>query len=163
RAQAWLRAHIWLGLLCLPLLVYHSGFRLGGTLSTVLMVLLLIVIASGIWGLALQQVLPRYLLEEVPAETIYSQIDRLSQRLLREARQLVRTTCGPTADEEPVAPVEAEEEAGASSTTHLVVGAVRAVGRVQGKVLETRTPPEPVPGSEALRPFFQDTIAPYLR
>src|SRR3954447_4078640 len=25
RAQKWLRAHIWLGLLCLPLLVLHSG------------------------------------------------------------------------------------------------------------------------------------------
>jgi hypothetical protein len=39
RAQAWMRAHIWFGLLCLPLLIFHSGFRLGGVLSTVLMVL----------------------------------------------------------------------------------------------------------------------------
>src|SRR5689334_5062014 len=35
RTQVWLRAHIWLGLLTVPLLVYHSGFRLGGTLSSV--------------------------------------------------------------------------------------------------------------------------------
>src|SRR5207249_1598623 len=78
RAQAWMRAHIWLGLLCVPLLIYHSGFRLGGILSTVLMVLLLVVVASGIWGLVLQQILPRRMLDDVPAETIYSQIDYLA-------------------------------------------------------------------------------------
>src|SRR5437879_5500895 len=78
RTQVWLRAHIWLGLLSVPLLVYHSGFRLGGTLSTVLMVLLFVVVASGIWGLVLQQVIPRRMLDEIPAETIYGQIDRLA-------------------------------------------------------------------------------------
>src|SRR6266498_5025949 len=35
RAQVWLRAHIWLGLLCVPLLIYHTGFRFGGLLSTI--------------------------------------------------------------------------------------------------------------------------------
>src|SRR5437867_3259605 len=59
RVQVWMRAHIWLGLLCVPLLVYHSGFRLGGTLSTYLMVLLVVVVASGVWGLWMQQLLPQ--------------------------------------------------------------------------------------------------------
>src|SRR5262249_46816132 len=53
RAQVWMRAHIWMGLLCLPIVLYHSGFRLGGWLSTVLLVLLVLVIASGIYGLIL--------------------------------------------------------------------------------------------------------------
>jgi hypothetical protein len=94
-AQGWLRAHIWMGLLCGPLLAYHSGGQLGGPLTTVLMVLLLVVIASGGWGLILQQYLPRRLLEDIPAETIYAQIDELSRRLTEEAGQMVQAVCGP--------------------------------------------------------------------
>jgi hypothetical protein len=159
RAQKWMRAHIWLGLLCLPLLVYHSGLRWGGVLSTVLMVLLLIVIASGIWGLAMQQFLPRQLLDRVPAETIYSQIDYLSAQLSDEADRLVETTCGPAPGEE-FKPLATPEVAGGA---HLVVGAVRSVGRVQGKVLETRTQVAPVPDCEPLRDFFRQSIAPFLK
>jgi hypothetical protein len=157
-AQAWLRAHIWLGLLCVPLLVYHSGLRLGGTLSTVLLVLLLVVVASGVYGLALQQVLPRRMLEEVPAETIYSQMDRLAEQLTAEAAQLVAATCGPAPGEEPAAPALAE-----GGGAHLVVGALRSAGKVQGKILQTRAPAGPVPESEALRVFFRQAVAPFLR
>ncbi len=159
RAQVWLRAHIWLGLLCVPLLIFHSGFRLGGALSTVLMVLLGIVILSGIWGLFLQQILPTQMLEKIPAETIFSQIDRLSNQLSTEARQLVQATCG----------LESEQKAGAvageaaAPATFLVVGAVRSAGRIQGKVLETRAAPVAVPGAEALAAFFEETVDPFLR
>jgi hypothetical protein len=161
RAQAWMRAHIWLGLLCVPLLIYHSGFRLGGTLSTVLMSLLLIVIASGIWGLALQQLLPRRMLDEVPAETIYSQIGYLAAQLRAEAQQLVRVTCGPLPGEE-AEPLARPELPSPDAAAYLVVGAVRAVGRVQGKVLETRTPAAPVPEAEPLRDFFRSQVTPFL-
>jgi hypothetical protein len=160
RAQVWMRAHIWLGLLCLPLLVYHSGFRMGGTLSTVLMVLLLVVIASGVWGLVLQQFLPSRLLEDVPAETIYSQIDRVAGQLRAEAGALVLAVCGPAEDEQ-AQPQEQEADYQASAR-HLVVGAVRSAGRVQGKVLETRSPAAPVAGSEPLRAAFHKVIEPYL-
>jgi hypothetical protein len=158
RAQTWLRAHIWLGLLCVPLLIYHSGFRLGGSLSTVLMILLLIVILSGIWGLFLQQILPTRMLEQIPAETIFSQIDRLSEQLSTEARQLVQATCGLDPDDKT-----ADGERAAAPTPYLVVGAVRSAGRIQGKVLETRTAPVAVPGAEALSAFFQETVDPFLR
>lgn len=41
-AQVWLKAHIWLCLLSVPLIFYHSGMRMGGgTLAHVLMVLFL--------------------------------------------------------------------------------------------------------------------------
>lgn len=157
RAQVWMRAHIWLGLLTVPLLVYHSGFRFGGTLSTVLMVLLFVVVASGVWGLVLQNLLPRRLLEEVPAETIYSQIDRISHLMDEEAERLVLATCGPENGE--LAAVEREETA----VGFLTIGAVRTAGRVQGKVLQTRVPRSPVPGSEPLRVFFTRAVRPYLR
>jgi hypothetical protein len=125
------------------------------------MVLLLVVILSGVWGLVLQQLLPTRLLETIPAETIYSQIDRLAAQLSAEGRQLVRATCGPEPGEEDKerAGLGTEDEPG----PYLVVGAVRAVGQVQGKVLQTRVPTTPVPGAEALRDFFTDTIDPYLR
>jgi hypothetical protein len=163
RAQVWMRAHIWLGLLCFPVLVLHSGLRLGGTLSTVLMVLLVIVILSGIWGLILQNRLPRRMLNEVPAETIYSQIDYVAAQFLAEARHLVRATCGPRKDE----PSEAKEIELAQAElkdpgSHRVVGAVRYVGLVAGKVLQTEAPRVPVVGSEPLRDFFDDTVAPFL-
>src|SRR5262249_29645805 len=137
RARAWLCAHIWLGLLALPLLVLHSGFHLGGSLSTVLMVLLVIVVLSGIWGLAMQQWLPKYMLDHVSAETIYSQIDQLSMQLLHEARRLVDVICG---TKESARNEGALEEGG----EYLVVGAVRTAGRVHGKVLETRAAPEAI-------------------
>jgi hypothetical protein len=160
RTQVWMRAHIWLGLLCLPLLIYHSGFRLGGTLSTVLMVLLLIVIASGVWGLLLQQYLPSRMLEAVPAETIYSQIDRVADELCVEADRLVLAVCGPEEGNE-ARPAEQEREFEVAAS-HRVVGAVRAAGRVQGKVLETRPPGAPVPGAEPLRAIYRQTIKPFL-
>ena len=157
RAQTWLRAHIWLGLLCGPLLLYHSGFRLGGALSTLLMILLLMVLVSGVWGLTLQNLLPTRMLEQIPAETIYSQIDRLSAQLAAEARELVLATCGPMAGE-----AESNGAEQAAPVPFLVVGAVRSVGKVQGKVLETRVAPPQVPGAESLWAFHQETIEPFL-
>lgn len=162
RAQAWMRAHIWLGLLCVPLLIFHSGFRLGGTLSTVLMAFLVVVVASGIWGLALQQTLPRHLLDDVPAETIYSQIPALTGLLAAEAEHLVLATCGPVAGAAPP-PLTMPDPSGVTAGAHVVIGAVRTVGRVQGKVLETRAVAMPVPDSEPLRAFYRSTVAPFLQ
>jgi len=159
--RTWMRAHIWLGLLCFPLLIYHSGFLLGGPLSTVLMILLTIVIASGIWGLVLQQVLPRYMFEQLPAETIYSQIDSIASQLSREAERLVLATCGPLPGEK-MPSREIKEMVDAAGVGYLTVGAVRSAGRVQGKVLQTRVPSQPVPEAEPLRQFFRGVVEPYL-
>lgn len=161
RVQTWMAAHIWLGLLTVPLLIYHSGFRWGGSLSTVLMVLFLVVIASGIWGLVLQQVLPTKMLNQVPAETIHSQIDRMVRFMVEDANRLVRATCGPLPGEE-VDEVEQQEVAEGAPVSHMTVGAVQTVGNVQGKVLVTRVPKVAVPGSEPLREVFRASIAPYL-
>src|SRR5258708_37608142 len=66
RAQTWMKAHIWLGLLTVPLVVLHSGGRFGGTLTTLFIAVFGLVIASGVWGLLLQNVLPRLLLDAAP-------------------------------------------------------------------------------------------------
>ncbi|HEX8201734.1 MAG TPA: hypothetical protein VF590_14730 [Isosphaeraceae bacterium] len=159
RVKHWMAAHIWLGLACFPLLVLHSGFALGGTLSTALMVLLTLVIVSGVWGLAMQQVIPRAMLAEIPAETIYSQIERVMELSRREAERLVLATCGPAEGEAPGA-ADAESD---ETPDYLVVGAQRTAGRTQGVVLQTQVPKAPVAGSEPLRDFFQGQVVPFLR
>ena len=90
RMQTWMRAHLWLGLVALPLALCHGGFSMGGgPLSRTLMVLLLLVSASGIAGAALQHFLPRVITMQVPMETIYEQIAHVREQLREEAEQLV--------------------------------------------------------------------------
>ena len=89
RAQAWMRGHLWLGTLSLPLILFHGGFRFGGPLTAALMVLLIVVVASGLFGAVLQHYLPVVMTEEVPLETIYEQIDRVRGQLIEEADQTV--------------------------------------------------------------------------
>src|SRR4029077_7922738 len=50
RAATWMRGHLWLGLLAVPLILFHAGFASRGALTSVLMVLLVIVVASGVLG-----------------------------------------------------------------------------------------------------------------
>src|ERR1700737_1641825 len=72
--QRWLRAHIWLTLLTIPLVILHSGFRLGGPMTTLLIILYVIVMVSGIYGLILQHHIPTIMMERLPAESVYEQI-----------------------------------------------------------------------------------------
>jgi hypothetical protein len=156
RAQTWLRAHIWLGLLSVPFVAMHSGGALGGQLSTVLTIVYAVVIASGLWGLLLQNYLPRLMLDRLPAETIYSEIDSIAAENSRTARELVRAVCG-----RGIAEPETEEEA-PDEGSHLAVGTYRAVGMTRGKLLQSRVLPEAVPDSQALRAAFDEQIEPFL-
>ena len=88
RAQTWMRGHLWLGLLSYPLILFHSAFSLGGTLTTVLMILLSIVVATGIMGAVLQHFLPQIITQQVPMETIYGQLGRVRSQLVAEADKL---------------------------------------------------------------------------
>jgi hypothetical protein len=162
RTKVWMAAHLWLGLLTVPFLVLHSGFHWwGGALSGVLMVLFLVVILSGLWGLALQQFLPSRILAEVPAETIHSQVPYLLNQYHEEAGRLVAATCG--LDEAPGGPLSGTGPGEKSVPGFLVVGVMRSAGRVQGKALQTRLAPIVVPGSEPLLQFFETTVSPFLR
>src|SRR5207237_854993 len=86
--EAWMRAHIWLTLLTIPLVALHSGFRLGGPMTILLLLLYLIVMVSGIYGLILQHRIPRLMQERVPVETIYQQIPHVRAKLRAAAEQL---------------------------------------------------------------------------
>ena len=93
RAQAWMRGHLWLGLVSFPLILLHGGFHFGGPLTSVLMWLFVFVFASGLLGAALQHFMPRVHTTQLPMETIYEQIDRVRGQLAEEATRLVDETC----------------------------------------------------------------------
>ena len=95
RAQAWMRGHLWLGLLSLPLILFHGGFRFGGTLTRVLMWLLIITVVSGVFGAVLQHYVPRVMTTDVPLETIYGEIANVRKLLREEAVNGIETICGP--------------------------------------------------------------------
>ena len=86
--QRWLRAHIWLTLLTIPLVILHSGFRLGGPMTTLLMALYAVVMVSGIYGLVLQHLMPRLMKERLPAETVFEQIPHIRAQLCAAAEKM---------------------------------------------------------------------------
>ncbi len=94
RAQAWMRGHLWLGFLALPMILFHGGFHFGGTLTRVLMWLLIITVFSGVFGATLQHYIPRVMTSDVPLETIYDEISRVRSLLREEADRAVESLCG---------------------------------------------------------------------
>ena len=86
--QRWLRAHIWLTLLTIPLVILHSGFRLGGPMTTLLIALYALVMVSGIYGLVLQHLLPSMMKERLPSETVFEQIPNIRAQLCVAAQKM---------------------------------------------------------------------------
>jgi len=145
-ARAWMTLHLWGGLLSVPLILFHSGFALGGPLTTALMVLFAIVIVSGLAGLMLQQVLPRLMTDLLPAETLRTQIEHVRARLAADAYDLVANVTGPIAEAaEEQTWLQAEKKAGWKA--------------------EPRREPASAPqaGAEPLRALYVAYVRPYLR
>jgi len=148
RAETWLKGHIWMGLLTIPFVLFHSGFRFGGTLAVALSLVLLLVVISGAFGLALQQYLPRLMTRLAPGETIYEQIPHVISHLRVEAYEIVAAVCG-------AVPEAAEERAESER--------VRANPRRARQVLGWREAAEPAEGSMPLRNFYLETVRPFLQ
>lgn len=109
-AQTWLRAHIWLGLLSVPMILFHAGFRWGGLLEQVLLSVFALVIASGIAGLVFQHYLPGVMKVSSPREAMFEQIPVVCDSLRKTAEQHVAAACGSLFD----TPGEPEPDAGIS-------------------------------------------------
>jgi hypothetical protein len=105
RTRLWMQLHVWLGLICLPVILIHAGFGFGGPLTTVTLIFFLLVTASGVWGLIMQQWLPQKMLEAIPGESIASQLDRLGGALADEATQSVAALITVRPEEESAEPV----------------------------------------------------------
>jgi hypothetical protein len=145
RAQTWMRGHLWLGLLSLPLAVFHSGFRYGHGLTALLMTLLIIVVASGLFGAALQHYMPHIMTSEVTMETIYEEIGHVRAQLLEEAEELVKKAAA------------APEKAAAARTTN--AAATDATAAVAVTATATATVSD---DAAPLRNFYEAELKPFL-
>jgi hypothetical protein len=87
--KAWLKGHIWLGLLSGVLILCHSGFRWGGLLEQALWIVFGLTLLTGVFGLLLQQFVPRLLTTRIPCEAPYEQIPHLCKVMARKADQLI--------------------------------------------------------------------------
>jgi hypothetical protein len=93
-SQFWLRGHIWMGLLSVPMILFHSGFAWGGVVENALWIVFGIVVLSGLFGLVAQQVFPRLLTARVPVETFVQQIPYQCTRTKILSDRLVAEACG---------------------------------------------------------------------
>jgi hypothetical protein len=168
RAQVWMRGHLWLGLLALPMILFHGGFHFGGTLTRVLMWLLIISVFSGVFGAALQHYIPRLMTTDVPLETIYDEISHVRVLLREEADRAVEALCGnmgfaKTSEEEiqraggfsalrPIAAAAAPLRTSAAVSA----GASAAVAAAPERILLSREEGAP------LRRFYLDEMRPFL-
>ena len=148
RAQAWMRGHLWLGLLSFPLIFFHSGFRFGTGLTSGLMWLFVVVFVSGIVGAVLQHFMPRIETQRVPLETIYEQIGRVRSQLVTEAQLLVEQACAALAGSVSQA---TEEQRAASASA----------GTLGGVTVATALDVDEGAGVE-LKEFFRHEMEPYV-
>ncbi|MBI2480854.1 MAG: hypothetical protein HYV60_20170 [Planctomycetia bacterium] len=103
-ARFWLKAHIWLGLLSVPLILFHAGFRGGGLLEQVLLLVFAVVIASGTAGIVFQQYLPRIMKDSTSREAMFEQLPHVCAALRATADEQVVAVCGslfPPSDDAP--------------------------------------------------------------
>jgi hypothetical protein len=149
RAQTWMRGHLWLGTLALPLILFHGGFHFGGTLTRILLWLLIITVFSGIFGAIVQHYMPRAMLERVPMETIYDEIDRIREQLRAEAEEYVADLCGEVPEMAAVEAGGAELRAGGFTAMR-----PRGGGAVQYGLTEEEVEP--------VRAFYSTELLPFL-
>ncbi|MDE3196680.1 MAG: hypothetical protein KGN84_10070 [Acidobacteriota bacterium] len=115
RAKVWMRGHLWLGILSLPMILFHGAFQARGPLTIVMLTLLIIVVLSGITGAALQHYMPRRIMAAVELETIYEQIPVVREQLREEAAAIVNKLCAAPSTVAVAAGLDEEEEEAALS------------------------------------------------
>ena len=148
KAQTWMRGHLWLGTISLPLILFHAGFAFGGALTSVLMWLFIFVIVSGFAGAALQHYLPRLMTSQVPMETIFEQLPDIRAKLKDEADQLVDSICAPVEGRAPAAARTPALSLGSGTVVAVPVGA--AVAEVEEAA------------AHRLREFYTNEVVPFL-
>ena len=146
RLQVWLKGHIWLTVLTIPLVLLHCGFSSGSPMTKWFLVTYGVVMVSGFYGLALQHVLPRIMKERVPLETIFEQIPHILNQF-REAAQEMPKSLEPA----PMPPTATTAAAPATPGT-------AAVAEPPTAIVET----EPDPSAQTLKQFIDEEALPYL-
>lgn len=156
RAQAWMRGHLWLGLLSLPVILLHGGFRFGGTLTSVLMWLLIVTLVSGMFGAVMQHYVPQVMTTSVKLETIYDEIGNVRNLLREEADRGVEAICGPLGLGK-IANEEVQRAGGFSAARGIAASSTRTpVAAAAETLVLTEEECEP------LRKFYLDEMRPFL-
>jgi hypothetical protein len=86
--EQWMQSHIYLGVLVLIILLFHTGGRFNDKIAVTTLVLVIVVVASGIAGAILYATVPRMLTEvesELTVEEIADQLNQLARSMARIA------------------------------------------------------------------------------
>jgi hypothetical protein len=89
--QGWLSAHVYLGMALLIVVLLHSGFQFGYNVHTLAFALMVLVIASGLYGVFVYIKYPRKLSEnrgDADHTELYEQLDEIDDRSRRIADKL---------------------------------------------------------------------------
>lgn len=159
RVQRWMRAHLWLGTLSLPLVIFHSGFSMGGTFTSVLMALAVLVVLSGIYGAALQHYLPKVMTLQVPMETVYEEINSIRRQLSDEADWIIASQEAQAAHT-PAPEAEVAVDPSLPKTFRLAaqMDAMAKLDKSQTVFLARPSPK----ATEGLRSFYATEVQPFL-
>jgi hypothetical protein len=76
--QGWLSAHVYLGTALVVIVTLHTGFELGWNIHTLAYVLMLLVVASGFYGVFMYLTVPGAMTENLGEETLQSLVLRVS-------------------------------------------------------------------------------------
>ena len=147
--QIWLRAHIWLTILTIPLVAFHCDFHSGGPMTTALLVLYAIVMLSGFYGLFLQHVIPKMMKEMLPAETVYEQIPYVRSLLVAEAEKIRESLLAKPAAPKKAAAAPAEQ----STATPVEIPVIAEPAALTSDEI----------AAHYFADFFDSDILPYLR
>jgi hypothetical protein len=156
RAEFWMRGHLWLGTLALPMIWLHGGFRHGGAVTTALMWITYAIVISGIIGALLQHFLPRGMMHAVQDETVYEQIPQVLTHLTNEADD-VAAVCGPENGEDLRDWRQRRKAALEQRAASFLITRDRC------EQLVATLSVAPAEGSEPLKSFYHEQIKPYLQ
>lgn len=140
--RGWLRAHIWLTILTIPLILLHCGFHFGGLMTSSLMILYTVVMVSGFYGLAMQHIVPKLMTRTLSQEAVYEQIPYV-RKLLVDAADKLWEELSPKVARETVA--AGHREAAGGSAVAVLTGDDEEMSR------------------QTISRFLHDRCFPYLR
>ena len=146
RAQTWMRGHLWLGMLSLPMILFHAAFSARGPLTLVMTILLYVVVLSGITGAIIQHFVPKEMFFAVPLETVFEEIPTVRDQLLTEASSIVDKLC-------------AEPQVAALAAASIETGRVTAAAVTEEEDEIVLNDVE----RDNLRRVYTDEILPFLR
>ena len=126
------------------------------------MTLLLIVVASGVFGLTLQQFIPRRMTQSLPFETVYAQLDAVNRQIIAESDALVSATTGSVVgdtDWSELNPADRGGDGGAS----VLVGASRSIANIYGRAVIAELPAKPIPNTQIIASAYESDIRTFIK